>query len=118
MAFQLVRLTRDMIKRFVGRDEDAVLQVERIGLIVGRLAQGGLGVVSKTSPWPVVGSLDQLTALVNLATESMSASPVGLRATCTDSVDAMAGADYGVALTGGGSETVPAFWDGSVWRMG
>jgi|GEM_PF-7093482 len=114
---QFVSLTGPQIDAIAGKDRGAALALRRIVTIVRNLAQGGDGVVARVSPLLPRLTVAEANALVSQATTTMAVAPVGLRVTISDSSTAAAPATFWGAITGGGANVVPAFWDGTVWRL-
>lgn len=84
--------------------------------ISGSLNFPTLGLINAPSlviPLITTGTLAQLQAA-----STSRGNPAGLRATCTNSTQAFSAANYAAAITAGGSNIVPAFFDGSTWRIG
>jgi hypothetical protein len=118
MALSFLRLTRQQISEAF-KDPEAIRQVERAFNILRRLIAAGDGTSLRTMPFIPPSTLEEANVVVTQATNDWfnEGAPTGLRATITDSVDAASG-NFAAIITGGGSETVPAWYDGVDWRIG
>lgn len=98
-----LRLTRDQLAK-ITNDPQATRQLEALLALANAVLAAG-GFVAKATLAEAV----RLVALVG--------SPVGCRTTITDST-ATTTAGIGTVVVGGGSEVVPAYFDGADWRIG
>jgi hypothetical protein len=100
----VLHLGRDQIAKAFKDDPNAVKTIEKLVSAVNAMIRAG-GFVAVSD----LAGADDAIALVG--------SPKGARTTITDSTLPATG-NFGATIVGGGVESVPAWFDGTVWRIG